>query len=367
VLHRVQASIDRQALGHNLAVAKRYAKGSRLVAAIKANGYGHGLLECAAALQDADLFGVTDINEAERLRAGGTDKEILILQGLIDRSDIPRIAHHNFQVVIHSVEQLGWLEEELAKLTLRAPLTFWLKLDSGMGRLGILPEQFSAACRALQSKPWTRKVVLMTHFASASLPDALLNTTQLERFTAASTALRHVPHETSVASSAVLLALDTAADWARPGLMLYGSSPFAWADTARRHDAFGLRAVMTLQARLISIRDLQAGDNVGYNSQFICPAPMRVGIVSCGYADGYPSCTPNGTPVQLGAQRSSTLGRVSMDMLAIDLTHIPHAQTGDSVELWGKHVALDEVAAHTGILSYNLTCSISARVPLVHV
>lgn len=365
--HRIKATIDRRALAHNLAVAQRWAPDSSTVAVIKANAYGHGLLPVAEALHGADIFGVTDLDEAEQLSDGGTAKPILILQGIIDRREIARIALQGFQVVIHRIEQLAWLEEVLASLSLPAPLTFWLKLDSGMGRLGIVPEEFSAACRKLQAKPWCKQVVLMTHFANASLPGSQLNHSQIACFKQLHEELRYVPHATSVAASAALLALDTQADWIRPGIMLYGSSPFAWNDAARRREAFELLTVMTLEARLIHIAEHNTGDNIGYNSQFICPHPMRVGIVSCGYADGYPSNTPNGAPVAIHGRRTTTVGRVSMDMLAIDLSAVPEAQPGALVELWGSTVSLDEVAAHTGILSYNLTCSVTARVQRVYV
>ncbi|MEY4642486.1 MAG: alanine racemase [Pseudomonadota bacterium] len=361
--HRIRALIDRRALAHNLSVARRHAGGAGILAMIKANAYGHGLVPVAEALHDADIFGVTDIDEAEQLRAGGTDRPILILQGIIDRSEIARIALQGFQVVIHRVEHLTWLEEELVRLTLPAPLTFWLKLDSGMGRLGIAPEDFAAACRKLQARSWCAGVVAMTHLANSSLPDSPLNRRQLDCFTQRDAELRYVPHATSIAASAALLALQTQADWARPGIMLYGSSPFAWTDVARRREAFDLKNVMTLEARLLHVAEHRTGDNIGYNSQFVCPRPMRVGIVSCGYADGYPSNTPNGGPVAICGRRTTTLGRVSMDMLAIDLTAIPEAEPGIFAQLWGDLVSIDEVAAHTGVISYNLSCSLSNRVP----
>jgi alanine racemase len=364
---RIRATISRSALSHNLAIAQAKSHGARTLAMIKANAYGHGLIGVADALQGAHAFGVTDIDEAEQLRAGGTDKPILILQGLIDRSEIPRVALQGFQLVVPRVEHLAWLEEDLPKLPLEAPLTFWLKLDSGMGRLGIPPPDFAAAFRKLQAKPWCKQVVLMTHLANASLPDSPLNRQQLDCFAQVNDELRYVPHETSVGASSALLALDTHADWARPGIMLYGSSPFAWSDANRRKENFGLKPVMTLEARLLHVADHKAGDNIGYNSQFICPCPMRVGIVACGYADGYPSNTPNGSPVAICGRRTASLGRVSMDMLAIDLSTIPEAQPGMFAELWGNTVALDEVAAHTGILSYNLTCSVTPRVPRLFV
>lgn len=364
---RIRATIDRSALGHNLAVARQHARGAHMLAMIKANAYGHGLVPVAEALQDADAFGVTDVNEAEQLRAGGCEKPIIVLQGLIDRSEIPRIAMQGFQLVVPGLEHLAWLEEDLPKLPLPAPLTFWLKLDSGMGRLGIPARDFAAACQRLQAKPWCAQVIMITHLANASLPDSALNRTQLACFAQLHEELRYVPHQTSLAASSALLALDTQADWVRPGIMLYGSSPFAWTDEGRRREHFGLKAVMTLEARLLQAAEYPAGANIGYNSQFVCPRPMRVGIVACGYADGYPSNTPNGAPVAICGRRSETLGRVSMDMLAVDLSAIPEAQPGMYAELWGNVVSIDEVAAHTGILSYNLSCSVSPRVPRVYI
>jgi len=384
VILRVQATINRKALAHNLAIAKTHARGNKILAVIKANGYGHGLLRVAEALHEADIFGVTDLEEAERLRAGGTNKEILILQGPMTRAEVARIAQQGFQLVIHNAEQLAWLEQELAKLTVAKPLTFWLMLETGMNRLGFSPAEFKAAYLALKTKAWTANVVLMTHLANASIPESALNATQLHNFHACKTSLGNTGLVDSISASASLLAVEshdkaaTSLDpvqkvfsqalctWARPGIMLYGSSPFLWEDSKRRREAFGLQAVMTLQAQLIAISDVAAGASIGYNSQFICPHAMRIGTVSIGYADGYPSNTPNGAPVMVRGKRTQTLGRVSMDMLAIDLTAIPAAQVGDVVTLWGEDVSLDEIAAHTGILSYNLTCSISARVPFVY-
>jgi alanine racemase len=246
-------------------------------------------------------------------------------------------------------------------------LSFWLKLQSGMGRLGIEAADYPRIYRALRAKPWTARVQMMTHLANASLPFSTLNDVQLRNFRAVQHALAQENPDTSIASSAGLLALDCASSWVRPGIMLYGSSPFAWQDIQHRREAFDLKPVMTLRARLISVREHQAGDSIGYNSQFICPRPMRIGIVSCGYADGYPSNTPNGCPVEVLGQRTVTVGRVSMDMLAVDLSELPRAAPGDAVTLWGESVSVDEVAAHTGILSYNLLCSISGRVPRYYV
>lgn len=366
-LHRVAASIDLKALKHNLEVARQHARGARLLAVIKANAYGHGLIPVAEALHFADMYGVTDVFEAERLRAAGTNKPILILQGLISPDDVERIARGGFNVVIHREDDLHWLEEGLARTPPRQPLNFWMKLQSGMGRLGIEPRDYPRLYRALLSKPWTARVQMMTHLANASLPFSALNDVQLRCFREVQDSLAQEKPDTSIASSAGLLALDCASSWVRPGIMLYGSSPFAWQDRQHRRETWGLKPVMTLRARLINVRQHKTGDNIGYNSQFICPRPMRVGIVSCGYADGYPSNTPNGCPVEILGQRTTTVGRVSMDMLAIDLSAIPDARPGELVTLWGDSVSVDEVAAHTGILSYNLFCSLSGRVPKYYV
>jgi alanine racemase len=361
--HRVVATINTQALNHNLAVARHCAPQSKVVAVIKANAYGHGLQACAEALASADVFAVTDIDEAERLRQVSPRHDILIMQGVIDRSDIRRAVAGNFQLVIHRADQVGWLESELSQLRLTKKMTFWLKLDTGMGRLGIKPTELAALHLALRRQPWTEDVVLMTHLANSSLPDSELNSSQLLQFARSCQPLADFTPQTSIAASAALLALDCAGDFVRPGIMLYGSSPFAWQDVSRRREAFDLRAVMTLQARLISVQEHEAGDNIGYNSQFICPTAMRIGIISIGYADGYPSTTPNGCPVLVGEQRTTTVGRVSMDMLAIDLTPCPQAAVGDLVTLWGDTLSIDEVAAHIGMISYNLLTNIGGRVP----
>lgn len=367
MLHRVEAVIKRDALRHNLAVARRHAGSARMLAVIKANAYGHGLVPVAEALEAADMFGVTDVLEAQSLRSAGCHKDILVLQGLISEQDVRAVAEGGFHLVVHRPEHLQWLEQQLDRHPPRTPLTFWLKLQSGMGRLGLQGEEYLRSYRLLQAKPWTRQVVMMTHLANSSLPESDLNAQQLQRFRATQAALAELQPPTSIPSSGgLLLDLDKSSDWARPGIMLYGSSPFAWEDSLRHREAFDLRAVMTLRARLISVNDYEAGDNIGYNSQFVCPQPMRIGIASIGYADGYPSHTPNGCPVEVAGQRSCTVGRVSMDMLAVDLCHIPQAACGDSVTLWGDTLSIDEVASYTGVISYNLCCNVSARVPRVY-
>ncbi|MDG2090668.1 MAG: alanine racemase [Gammaproteobacteria bacterium] len=361
MIHRVKATINLSALNNNLKVARSHAKNRKVVAVIKGNAYGHGLIPVAEALQDADTFGVTDVDEADLLAASGNTKPILILQGIIERADINRIAKVGYQVVIHHFEQLAWLEKELAKINLTKPLSIWLKMNSGMGRLGITPTDYVKTYQNLQNKAWCKEVILMTHLANANLIDSDLNQHQLSTF---SKITQELPDSaTSIpASSGLLAGIGDNTDWVRPGIMLYGSSPFPFSDEHLRREAFGLHAVMTLQSNLISIQNCKAGDNVGYCSQFICPQDMRIGIVSIGYADGYPSNAPNGTPVLINGKRTVTVGRVSMDMIGIDLSDLAEAKIGDTVTLWDDELSLDEVAEHTGILSYNLTCSIAQRV-----
>lgn len=362
---RIQALIDLKALRHNCQIARNNAN-DQLLAVIKANAYGHGLEQAAAALSDmTDMLAVTDLREAQLLKQSSPEADILILQGLMDISELDVIAREGFQLVVHSLPQLDAIDQRLKQRPPGKPLTLWLKMDSGMGRLGIAPGDYAKACKALAGRPYCREVVMMTHLANSSLPDSSLNTTQLKQFAKVEKKLRsdfpRLP--TSIPASGGLLGpYDIESSWARPGIMLYGSSPFPWELKELRAEQLGLLPVMHLRSKLIAVKDLKAGDNVGYGSQYICKGKTKVGIVSCGYADGYPSCAPNGTPVLVNDKRSRTLGRISMDMLAVDLTDLPTAQVGDPVTLWGKGLPADEVAAHTGILSYNLFCSITRRV-----
>ena len=361
MIHRVKATINLSALNNNMKVARSHAKTRKVVAVIKADAYGHGLTPIAEALQDADILGLTDVDEADLLAASGNTKPVLILQGIIARADIVRIAQSGYQVVVHLLEHLTWLEQELNKINLSKPLTIWLKMNSGMNRLGIMSGDYVKAYQELQKKAWCKEVILMSHFASANLIDSALNHYQVNTF---STVAQEIPDvATSISASAGLLAgFGDNTDWVRPGIMLYGSSPFPFTDDNLRRETFGLQAVMTLQSKLISIQNCKAGDSVGYLSQFICLKDMRIGTVSIGYGDGYPSNAPNGTPVLVNGKRTGTVGRVSMDMMGIDLSNLSDAQIGDTVELWGNELSLDEIAEHTGILSHNLTCSIAQRV-----
>ena len=362
MVHRVQAAIDLSALKHNFRVAQTKSKGP-VSAIIKANAYGHGLIKTAETLTDAESFGVTDVYEALQLKQAGCSKPIIVLQGLMGKEDIALVLEHRFQLVIHSMSQLALLEEALdvKKRAPLSPLTLWLKMDTGMGRLGLTPGAYDAAYKKLQDKVWVEKIICMTHLANASLPDDALTNQQLECFSDHTS--QYHDSTKSIRSSAGILgsnAMDQ--EQVRPGLMLYGSSPFPYALETMRREQFDLQAVMTLQAKIISIKNMKAGHNIGYCSQYICPQDMKIGIVSIGYADGYPSNAPNGTPVLVNGVRSETLGRVSMDMIAVDLTHIQSAVEGDLVTLWGKQLSIDEIADKTGIISYKLTSGIANRV-----
>jgi alanine racemase len=235
-----------------------------------------------------------------------------------------------------------------------------------MGRLGLQPDHYVEAFQSLSEKPYTERVIMMTHLANSSLPGDALTRQQLDCFAGLQQTLGDNMESSIPASAGLFHKPPIASGWARPGIMLYGSSPFHWQEEGYKAENLGIKAVSTLKARLIAIKDMQKGDNVGYCSQYICPDNMRIGIVSIGYADGYPSNAPNGTPVLVNGQRTTTVGRVSMDMLAIDLSKVGEAAVDDEVIMWGDDLSIDEVAAKTGILSYNLMCSLSPRVQFIY-
>ena len=362
MIHRVKSTINLKALTNNLEIARSHAKNRKIVAVIKANAYGHGLIPAAEALQAADIYGVTDVNEADQLTAAGTDKTILILQGIIERADIARIAEAGYQVVIHSLKQISWLEDELSNITLTKPLRFWLKMNSGMGRLGIMPADFTAAYQNLQGKPWCQEVILMTHMANANLKDSELNQQQLDTF---SEITKQIPEAaTSIqASSALLASYGESADWVRPGIMLYGSSPFS----VPHPDVDRLLPVMTFKSAVIALRDILPGETVGYAATWKAERPSRIATVAIGYGDGYPVHAPNGTPVLIKGQRCPMVGRVSMDMITVDVTDLPDVAIGDEVILWGKGLSVNEIAACAGTISYELLTRMPRRTPRVYI
>jgi alanine racemase len=346
----IRARIDSGALRHNLGVAKRRAPRSRTWAVVKANAYGHGLARAGAALAAADGLALIELEAALALRRSGERRPILLLQGFYAPQELEAIAAHALAVVVHDAEQLAILE----KARLGKKLAVYAKLNTGMNRLGFPEEDFRNALERLRA--CAGEITLMTHFADADGKCGVQ--WQLARFEAA-TAGVELPR--SLANSAAILRYpQTHADWVRPGIMLYGCSPFP--DEGAKQ--LGLKPVMTVSSELVAVRGLSAGDSVGYGCTFTADGPLRVGIVACGYADGYPRHAPTGTPILVCGKRTRTLGRVAMDMLFADLTGIPEAAVGSPVTLWGEGLSADEVAASAGTVSYELLCALSPRVPV---
>jgi alanine racemase len=347
----IQASIDLSALEHNLRVARR-ATGARIMAVIKAAAYGHGLLRTADALRAADGFALLDVNEAVILRETGFRQTILLLEGFFTPDDLPLAAEYDLASVIHSPQQIAMLDA----YPRRGNLQVWLKVNSGMNRLGFAPQDIPAVLEKLKAHPAVRDITLMTHFAGAD--EATGVAAQLEVFNALAASYRM---QCSLANSAALLHYPaTHADWVRPGIMLYGASPFPEISAQQ----LGLRPVMTLQSEIISVCELKAGERVGYGGLFRADSSMRIGTLACGYADGYPRHAPTGTPVLVDGQRTRTLGRVSMDMLCVDLNALPDAIIGSHVALWGAGLPVEEVARAAGTISYELLCALAPRVPV---
>ena len=347
----IQAHIDLSALQNNLRVARRLAS-SRIMAVIKANAYGHGLLRAAEALNEAEGFALLDVRDAVSLREAGFRQTILLLEGFFAAEELPLLAEYELSTVIHSAQQLAMLDA----YPRRNSLPVWLKINTGMNRLGFVPEQVPAVMEKLRSHPAVGEITLMTHFSHADEAEGVAE--QLECFKGL-TAPYRLPR--SMANSAALLRYPaTHSEWVRPGIMLYGASPFT--DTSAQQ--LGLRPVMTLSSEIISVRELKAGDRVGYAGLFTADRTMRIGTVACGYADGYPRHAPTGTPILVNGKRTRTLGRVSMDMLAVDLSEVQDAEIGSRVILWGAGLPVEEVASAAGTISYELTCALTARVPV---
>ncbi len=342
------ARVELAALRHNYQLAKRR-HGSKALAVVKANAYGHGAIACARALaQEADGFAVAAIEEALALRAAGIRTPILLLEGFFDTSELGQIVRERLWTAVHH----RWQVEALVAARLAAPLTVWLKLDSGMHRVGLSPREFAVAYERLRASGNVADIVLMTHFARADEADCGATLEQIAAFRAATKGLGG---EVSWSNSASVLAWPQArGDWARPGILLYGASPFA----ALEPGAAGLKPVMQLESKIIAVRELSPGDPVGYGARYVAERGIRVGVVACGYADGYPRAAGTGTPVRIDGHPSHLLGRVSMDMLTVDLTDLPYAGVGSSVELWGKGVPAGAVAAHAGTIPYELFCNV---------
>lgn len=351
----IKAGISLGAMAHNLRVARAHANGARVFAVVKANAYGHGLSRARRAFAAADGFAVLTLEEAANLRLMGVEQPIMLLEGLFGADEISTCAELDLWPVLHQAAQLDWLE----RAPPARPLHVFLKFDSGMHRLGLPLAGHAALVARVRNMPGVAGITLMTHFAQAD--EAAGVDWQLRPFLDGIKA-----HELpwSAANSAALLRFPYACGaWVRPGLMLYGASPFADASASE----LGLRPAMSLESEIIGVQALRAGEGVGYGQLFRAERPMRVGIVACGYADGYPRHAPTGTPVAVDGRASRTLGRVSMDMLCIDLDGLPDAGIGSPVELWGAHVPVDAVATAAGTVSYELLCALAPRVPVEEV
>lgn len=347
-----RACINLPALQHNFQRVRQSAPHSRIMAIIKANAYGHGLVRAAQAMSDADAFGVASPEEGVALRETGFDRRIVLLEGVFTAEDIALVGGYRLDIVVHHVSQLDMLEHSHPA----RPIDVWLKLDTGMNRLGFEPEAVAHITARLEGLDQVSTVRYMTHFACAD--DAENNTTaiQLERFTSV---LSSSAGERSLANSAAVLAWpDTHADWVRPGIMLYGASPLV----GQHAGELDLRPVMTLKTQLIAINACQAGDAIGYGGDWRCPEAMSVGVAAIGYGDGYPRHAASGTPLLVNGQRATLIGRVSMDMICIDLRGHEQAAVGDEVILWGDGLPVEEIAEGAGTISYELLCGVNHRV-----
>jgi len=358
----IQATIHTAALRHNLATARLAAPDAQVWAVVKANAYGHGIERAFEGLRGADGFALLDLNEAERVRALGWRGPVLLLEGVFEPRDLELCSRLNLWHTVHCDEQI----DMLAQHKTQEPHRIFLKMNSGMNRLGFSPQRFRSAWTRLNALPQVDEISLMTHFSDADGPKGIAQ--QMARFEEAT---RDLPGERSVCNSAATLrhahAASVKADWVRPGIAVYGSAP-DFPEHSAAH--WGLRPAMSLNAKIIATQSLAVGDSVGYGSAFVANKAMRVGIVACGYADGYPRLCPTGTPVLVEGVRSRTLGRVSMDMLVVDLTDLPQAGMGSGVTLWGQSaqgavLSIDEVAQAAGTVGYELMCALAQRVPVM--
>ena len=357
----IEALIHRDALAHNLARARAAAPDAKVWAVVKANAYGHGIERVFDGLRGADGFALLDLAEAERIRACGWRGPVLLLEGAFEPRDLELCSRLSLWHVVHCQQQIEWL----AAHKTQQPQRVFLKMNSGMNRLGFAPAAFRGAWARLNALPQVDEISLMTHFSDADAPLASSRgiAHQVATFEAATVDL---PGERSLANSAAILRHKLRSDWVRAGIMAYGSAP----DFPQHGIAhWDLRPTMTLRSRLIATQSLQAGDSVGYGSAFKAEGALRIGIVACGYADGYPRHCATGTPVLVNGTRTRTLGRVSMDMLAVDLTPAPDAGIGSEITLWGQGPAgsalpIDEVAHAAGTIGYELMCALAPRVPV---
>lgn len=358
----IQATVHTEALRHNLARLRRAAPDAKVWAVVKANAYGHGIERVFDPLRGADGFALLDLQEAERVRALGWRGPILLLEGVFEPRDLELCSRLGLWHTVHCDEQI----DMLAAHKTQVPHRVFLKLNSGMNRLGFAPQRYRAAWTRLDALPQVEEISLMTHFSDADAERGVAH--QMAAFREVA---RDLPGERSLSNSAATLRHgqdpEIRGDWLRPGIAVYGSSPdFPEHDIAH----WDLRPTLTLATRVLAVQQLQADDTVGYGSSFTADGPLRIGVIACGYADGYPRHCSTGTPVLVDGVRSRLVGRVSMDMIAVDLSPAPQAGPGAEVTLWGRAgngavLAIDEVARSGGTLGYELMCAVAPRVPVV--
>ncbi|MBU0456175.1 MAG: alanine racemase [Pseudomonadota bacterium] len=345
-------SIDLDALRHNFQMIRKHAPSARMIAMVKANAYGHGLLRVARALPEADAFGVACLEEARVLRDGGCLQNIILMEGFFSVEELPLLSQSQCDVAIHNAEQLQQIEtvDHLSQ-----PLSVWIKINSGMNRLGFFPEEISDVFCRLKQCEKVKSVRLMSHLSDADVVDHAKTHQQIRVF---KQLLKDFSVEGSLANSGGVLACpDSHCQWIRPGILLYGVSPLK----GTVGEQYALKPVMHLSSKIIAIRKQRQGDAIGYGSTWVCPEDMPVGTVAVGYGDGYPWHAISGTPVLVNGIRSQIIGRVSMDMLTIDLRACPNADIGDEVVLWGRGLPVETVAEYVGTISYELLCSARDR------
>ncbi len=351
----IRAVIDSGALRHNVEVIRARAPGARVMAVVKANAYGHGLVQTALALPNVDALAVARLEEGVRLRERGVRAPIVLLEGVFTREQLREASRFGLELVVHDALQVELLSAEPD--THR--LALWMKIDTGMNRLGFRPEAFRAAYEQLRAlRPQLREIRLMTHLAAADDPDGRMTREQLARFEAAT---RDIPGERSIANSAGIFGtVPVGGHWVRPGLALYGASPLP----DRTAPELGLRPVMRLETSVIAVRRVPRGETVGYGANWRAERDARIAIVAAGYGDGVPRSLPSGTPVRVAGRRAPIVGRVSMDMIAVEVSAIDGVGVGTPVLLWGEDLPVEEVARAAGTIPYELLCGVSERVPL---
>jgi alanine racemase len=348
----LSATIDIGAMRHNFSVVRQCVPNAKAWAVVKADAYGHGLANAVKAFSDADGLALIEIDKAIALRENGYNKPILLLEGFFKAEELPDLAAHDISFAVANDHQMAALENA----NLKTPVNVHLKMNSGMNRLGYQPHEYKKAYARLKAIPWVKSVAFMTHFANSETPNhpKVPVTEQLRRFNGATEGLTGIRNLSN--SAAILLHPDIKTDWVRPGIMLYGGTP-----GGKSAEAFGLKPAMSFDSEIIQIQHIKKGESVGYGSLFTASENMTIGVVACGYADGYPRVAPEGTPIAVNGIKTRLVGRVSMDMLTVDLTGIPGAHIGSKVNLWGNDIPIEEVANAAGTVGYELMCAVNSR------